>query len=197
MLWDLAIEQKIMALVRPTLEDMGYELVRIVLQGKGSRILQVMAERHDRTAMSVEDCAHLSRAVSVVLDVADVIQGPYVLEVSSPGLERPLTRPGDFARFAGYETRLETWRFITGRRHFRGRLLGLDTAGAVRLALGDGGEVLIPHTEVARAKLVLTKKQVAVQHHERHNKRYKRNPPNSKRQERESRFQKEWDTRDR
>ncbi|VBB69373.1 FIG000325: clustered with transcription termination protein NusA [invertebrate metagenome] len=156
------MEQKIVALVQPTLEGMGYALVRILIQGKGRCILQVMAERQDRAAMNIDDCASLSRAVSAVLDVADLIQGPYVLEVTSPGLDRPLTKPEDFARFAGYEMRLETWRSITGRRRFRGRLLGLSAEGAVHLTLSEGGEVVIPQAEVAKAKLVLTDERVAV-----------------------------------
>ncbi len=175
MLLDLVMERKIAALVLPTLEGMGYELVRVVIQGKGSRILQVMAERQDRAAMSVEDCARLSRAVSAVLDVADLIQWPYVLEVSSPGFERPLTRMGDFSRFTGSETRLETWRSIAGRRRFRGRLLGINEAGAVRLALHEGREVVIPHAEVAKAKLVFTDELAAAQRQERHSRRNERN----------------------
>ncbi len=174
MLLDLVMERKIAALVLPTLEGMGYELVRVLIQGKGSRILQVMAERQDRAAMSVDDCARLSRAVSAVLDVADLIRWPYVLEVSSPGLERPLTRLGDFSRFAGFETRLETWRSIAGRRRFRGRLLGMSADGAVRLALHEGREVDIPHTEVAKAKLVFTEEQAAAQRKERHSRRKER-----------------------
>ncbi|KAF0146647.1 MAG: hypothetical protein FD153_58 [Rhodospirillaceae bacterium] len=155
------MEQKIAALVQPTLENMGYELVRILIQGKERRTLQVMAERRDGVAMSVDDCALLSRAVSVVLDVANPIPGAYVLEVSSPGLDRPLTRPGDFARFAGCGVRLETGRPIAGRRRFRGQLLGLTEEGAVRLALPEEGEVAVPQAEVAEVKLVLTDELVA------------------------------------
>ena len=191
-LLDRAIEQKITVLIQPTLEGMGYEIVRVLIQGKGGRIVQVMAERQDRAAMSVNDCASLSRAVSAVLDVADLIQGPHVLEVSSPGLERPLTRPVDFTRFVGYETLLETWRAIAGRRRFRGRLLGLSAAGAVRLALCDGEEVVIPHVEVAKAKLVLAlaeEKQVSAKRKERSPRRHERHP--RKRQEGDSIFQKE------
>ncbi|KAF0114505.1 MAG: hypothetical protein FD149_1826 [Rhodospirillaceae bacterium] len=155
------MEHKITALVRPTLEGMGYALVRVLLQGKERRTVQIMAERQDRAAMSVDDCVLLSRAVSAVLDVADPVVGSYVLEVSSPGLDRPLTRREDFNRFAGHETRLETVRPIGGQRRFRGRLLGLTEEGAVRLALPEGEEVVVPQADVAKAKLVIGDEPIA------------------------------------
>jgi len=149
------MEHKITALVRLALEDMGYDLVRVLLQGKERRTVQIMAERRDWAAMGVDDCALLSRAVSAILDVADPIAGPYMLEVSSPGLDRPLIRAEDFNRFVGHETRLETVRPIGGRRRFQGRLLGLTGEGAVRLALPEGEEVVVPWADVAKAKLVV------------------------------------------
>lgn len=149
-------------LITPALADMGYELVRVQMLGKERRTLQVMAERIDRRAMTVEDCVHISRALSALLDVADPVQGSYTLEVSSPGLDRPLIRPADFERFAGFEARVEMKRVHAGRRRFRGRLLGLSPAGAVRLALVEGeGEVDLPLAEVEKAKLVMTDDLIA------------------------------------
>ncbi len=106
-------------LVGPPIEGLGYELVRVRLTGGGAPTLQIMAERRDRREMSVEDCAEISRLVSAVLDVEDPIAGSYTLEVSSPGLDRPLVRAGDYDRFAGSEVRVETRRPIAGRKRFR------------------------------------------------------------------------------
>ena len=145
-------------MLSPSIEDMGYALVRVrMMGGKRQPTLQVMAERADGAEMSVEDCASLSRAISALLDVEDPIEGSYHLEVSSPGLDRPLVRPGDFERFAGHEAKLEMTRPIDGRRRFSGRLMGL-TDGEIRLRLSDGTEreVALPFAELAEAKLILT-----------------------------------------
>lgn len=145
-------------MLSPTIEDMGYALVRVrMMGGKHRPTLQVMAERADGAEMSVEDCANLSRVISALLDVEDPITSSYVLEVSSPGIDRPLVRRGDFERFAGHEATLKTVRPIDGRRRFSGRLLGLD-GDVVRIRLGDGTEDVaqIALAEVAEAKLVLT-----------------------------------------
>ena len=145
-------------MLSPSIEDMGYALVRVrMMGGKGRPTLQVMAERQDAGEMTVDDCASLSRAISALLDVEEPIPGAYTLEVSSPGIDRPLVRPADFERFAGYEAKLETARPIAGRRRFRGKLLGL-AGDRVRLALGgDAADVAeIALAELAEAKLVLT-----------------------------------------
>ena len=144
----------------PSLDAMGYELVRVQKTGTQRPTLQVMAERKDRRPMSVEDCADISRALSAILDVEDPIQGAYTLEVSSPGIDRPLTRPSDYQRFAGFEARVDTQRPIDGRKRFRGRLLGLGEDGLVRLR-ADEAEVAVPLADVARAKLVLTDDLIA------------------------------------
>jgi ribosome maturation factor RimP len=128
--------------------------VRVLLSGDRRVHLQIMAERHDGGGMQVEDCARLSRAVSAVLEVEDPIAGSFELEVSSPGLDRPLTRLADFARFAGHEAKLETSLPIDGRRRWRGRLLGV-TGENIRLAF-DEGEIEVPFRVLAKAKLVLT-----------------------------------------
>lgn len=144
------------SLIEPTLEAMGYALVRVTLVGGASRpTLQVMAERTDGAAMSVDDCADISEAVSAILDVEDPISGAYILEVSSPGIDRPLVKKADYERFAGFEAKLETAQPIGGRKRFRGRLLG--TGGeTVRVRLDSGEELDLPLGGIAKAKLVLT-----------------------------------------
>ena len=148
-------------LIEPSLEALGYRIVRVVLTGSRGATLQVMAERRDEAPMSVEDCAEISRNVSALLDVADPVEGRYDLEVSSPGIDRPLVAREDYVRFAGFEAKLETARPIDGRKRFRGRLLGVDPSGAVRLALDGAGEVALPFETVAKAKLVLTDELLA------------------------------------
>ena len=153
--------QRIEGLIEPALTAMGYELVRIAIQGGESRAtLQIMAERKDGVAMTVDDCADISRTVSALLDVEDPIAGAYTLEVSSPGIDRPLVKRDDFERFAGFEARVETVQPVNGRKRFRGRLMGV-TGDEVRLRetakAGTGAaETLVPLAAIAKAKLVLT-----------------------------------------
>lgn len=149
----------IAALISPALEAMGYSLVRVAFTGGRRPTLQVMAERRDGVAMTVDDCAEISRSLSALLDVADPIPVGYSLEVSSPGIDRPLVRPADYERFAGFEAKVETSQMIDGRKRFRGQLLGL-AGDAVRLALPEG-EVTLPLSAIARAKLVLTDELLA------------------------------------
>jgi ribosome maturation factor RimP len=150
-------------LIEPPLEEMGYRLVRVHMFGSDQARLQVMAERQDGDAMTVDDCAKLSRAISAILDVEDPLPGAYVLEVSSPGMDRPLVRIADFERFAGYEARIETGRKIEGRRRFRGKLLGVRQ-GSVRIALGDDAAPVaydVPYDDITAAKLVVTDALIA------------------------------------
>ncbi|HEX5079880.1 MAG TPA: ribosome maturation factor RimP [Geminicoccaceae bacterium] len=151
--------RQIAELIEPTLRDMGFELVRVLLHGGQRPTLQVMAERADRAPMTVEHCAGISRAVSAILDVADPIAGAYRLEVTSPGLDRPLTRRDDFERFRGFEARVETELPIDGRRRFRGRLLGVE-GDQVRIQLAEG-ERAIPCDGIRKAKLVVTDEVLA------------------------------------
>jgi ribosome maturation factor RimP len=147
-------------LIAPSLAAMGYEVVRVLLMGGGRyRTLQVMIERTDRATVSVDDCAEASRTISALLDVADPIAGAYTLEVSSPGIDRPLVRPADFVRFAGFEARFETRAPIDGRRRFRGRLLGMD-GDRVHIATPEG-ESKVPFADVRHAKLVMTDELIA------------------------------------
>ena len=149
----------IAGIIEPSLAAMGYRLVRVVVTSGRRATLQVMAERLDEAPMTVEDCAEISRSVSALLDVADPIAGAYMLEISSPGIDRPLTRREDYERFRGYEARIELGQPLAGRKRFRGRLLGAEGAD-IRLAT-DGGEVRLPLAQVARAKLLLTDELLA------------------------------------
>lgn len=146
-------------LIAPSLEAMGYVIVRVRLSGGGRPTLQIMAERVDGQEMTVDDCADISRAVSALLDVEDPIAGAYVLEVSSPGLDRPLTRPEDFTRFAGHEAKLDLSEAIDGRKKLRGRVVGLEGEN-VRIA-AENGECVLPVAIIRSAKLVLTDALIA------------------------------------
>lgn len=150
---------RVVDIVTPSLEAMGYELVRAHLVGGPRPTLQIMADRADGKPMSVEDCADISRAVSAILDVEDPIPTAYVLEVSSPGIDRPLTRRKDFEVWAGFEAKLESRVAVDGRKRFRGKLLGVD--GDEIKVLVEGAEMRVPFDAVQRAKLVLTDELLA------------------------------------
>jgi ribosome maturation factor RimP len=145
--------------IAPALTAMGYRLVRIAFTGGRRATLQIMAERQDETAMTVDDCAQLSHTISTLLDVADPIASPYALEVSSPGIDRPLVRRDDFERFAGREAKIDLKEPIDGRKRFRGLLQGVK--GEEISLLVDGETRLLPLAAVARAKLVLTDELIA------------------------------------
>lgn len=156
----MELTDRIAQMVSPSLEAMGYEVVRVQLSGGQRQILQVMADRLDQKPMNVEDCADISRTISALLDVEDPISTAYTLEVSSPGIDRPLVRPKDFKRFAGFEARLEAKVPVEGRKRFRGTLLGLDEEGAV-LMDSDAGQLRIAFSDIGRAKLILTDELIA------------------------------------
>ena len=150
----MELADRISEMVRPTVEALGYLLVRVQVSGRQRPRLQVMAERIDGRPMMVDDCAFLSRSLSALLDVEDPISTTYTLEVSSPGIERPLVKLADYDRFAGGEARIELVRLVGGRRRFRGRLLG-TTGETIRLDV-DGAEVKVHYHDIQRAKLVPT-----------------------------------------
>ena len=158
-----AIDRRLAAIVLPTVEDMGFRLVRLRLMGGKRMTLQIMAERATDTdgagTMEIEDCAQLSRALSAVLDVEDPIEREYALEVSSPGIDRPLTRLEDFTRWEGYEAKLETAELIEGRKRFKGVLAGVE--GNEVLIDIDQGTIGLQFDWLADAKLVLTDELVA------------------------------------
>jgi len=148
---------RVAAIAEPVVEQLGYRLVRVKISAADGCTVQIMAERPDGT-MAVEDCEAVSRALSPALDVADPIERAYRLEISSPGIDRPLVRKSDFDRYAGHLVKIETEIPIGGRKRFRGQLLG--TAGdAARIRhdeAGEEAEVLLPIEEMSEAKLVLT-----------------------------------------
>lgn len=150
----MELTDRIEHLIAPTVEGMGFDIVRVQLSGKQQLRLQVMAERKDGKAMIVDDCADLSRAISAVLDVEDPISGAYTLEVSSPGIDRPLVKRRDFERYAGFEARIELRAPVDGRRRFKGRILGLD-GDTVRVSF-EGREIGLPFDGIAKAKLIIT-----------------------------------------
>jgi ribosome maturation factor RimP len=155
------LERRIGGLLGPAAEGLGYELVRVMLAGGGrDGRLQVMAERRDGGPMTIDDCERLSRTISAILDVEDPIAGAYTLEVSSPGIDRPLVRRKDWERWTGHVARVELHEPLDGRKRFKGVLLGLD-GDDVRLRLEDGTEVRLPLPRVWRGKLVLTDALIA------------------------------------
>lgn len=152
-----AEDLRLLELLDPVAEAAGFEIVRLRLMGgEQQRRLQIMAERASDGDMMVEDCAKLSRAISEVMDAADPIAGEYVLEVSSPGVDRPLTRLKDFATYEGYEARLELDRMAEGRKRFRGLLAGVDGDNVAIDLEGEEHTALIPFAWIIEAKLVLT-----------------------------------------
>ena len=152
-----AEDARLLELLDPVAEATGYDIVRLRLMGgEKQRRLQIMAERPSDGDMNVEDCAKLSRAFSEVMDAADPIAGEYVLEVSSPGVDRPLTRLKDFAQFQGYEARLELDRLAEGRKRFRGQLAGVDGDSVAIDLEGEEHTALVPFAWIIEAKLVLT-----------------------------------------
>ncbi|WP_296598358.1 ribosome maturation factor RimP [Phenylobacterium sp.] len=151
-----AEDLKLLELLDPVSEAAGYAIVRLRLMGGNERRkLQIMAERPSDGDMNVEDCARLSRAISEVMDAADPITGEYVLEVSSPGIDRPLTRLEDFTAYEGYEVRLELDRLAEGRKRFRGVLVGLEGDQVAIDLEGEAETALIPFAWITEAKLVL------------------------------------------
>ncbi|MCG4254889.1 ribosome maturation factor RimP [Acetobacter tropicalis] len=149
------LEARLVALVAPTLDDLGYEIVRVAVLGRESPTVQIMADRKDGSLINVEDCERISHALGAVLDVEDPIPGAWTLEVSSAGIDRPLTRAKDWNRFTGHQAKVEVLVPVDGRRRFSGVVLGAD-AETGRLRLDDGTEARLPLAEIRRAKLVLT-----------------------------------------
>ncbi len=145
-------------IVEPVLEGMGFRLVRVLISGSAERIVQIMAERPDGS-MTVDDCEMISKGVSPVIDVADPLSGKYRLEISSPGIDRPLVRPSDFEDWAGHEAKIELKEPVDGRKRFKGLLEGFED-GEVRIA-ADAGSLGIQHLGfpvdlISDARLVLT-----------------------------------------
>ena len=156
----VGLEAKVADIVLPTIADLGYELVRVAILGRERPTVQIMADRADGGLITVEDCETISRAVGAVLDVADPIPGNWTLEVSSAGIDRPLTRVKDWNRFAGHQARVETGFPVDGRKRFAGVVLGADATHG-RLRLEDDSEIALPLNDIRRARLVLTDALIA------------------------------------
>jgi ribosome maturation factor RimP len=162
---------RIIGIVEPEAKALGFDLVRVALFGKSEvgdeeHTLQIMAERPETGQLLIEDCAELSRRVSDRLDALeeageDLIEGAYRLEVSSPGIDRPLTRPRDFAAWTGHEARIELTELLDRRKRFRGELVGFDSAANMISIEEDAVVYSVPFDLVAHAKLVLTDKLIA------------------------------------
>jgi len=151
---ETGVAAAIAALVEPVLEDLGFRLVRVQVSGRDGQTVQVMAER-PMGGMSIEDCEAVSRTLSPLLDAHDPVPGSYRLEVSSPGIDRPLVRVSDFLDWRGHEAKIELKSPIGGRRRFRGVLKGLD-GDKVRIAIDAEEALALPVDQIADAKLVLT-----------------------------------------
>lgn len=156
---ETGLDARIAGIVRPVLAASGFRLVRVRLTGQNGLTLQIMAEREDGT-MDVDGCEEASRAVSPALDVEDPIDKAYHLEISSPGIDRPLVRKGDFAAAVGHLAKLETTVAVEERRRFRGIVLDADDEGVTierdKAAYGEGPNVRVPFDVIAEAKLILT-----------------------------------------
>jgi len=153
------LSSRVQQLIEPSIEDLGFDVVRVQFTGKEKLLMQIMVEHKDGQGMTVDDCATVSHAVSALLEVDDPVKTPYTLEVSSPGLDRPLVRIVDFERFKGSQAKIEINRPLDGRRRFKGRLLGVE--GDTVKILVDGTEVDLPHHDIHRAKLLVTDDMIA------------------------------------
>ena len=152
-----AIDRRMAEIITPVIEDMGFEVVRILLMGGMTKTLQIMVQRPDG-GIEVDECGQISTAISAVLDVEDPLEDAYALEVSSPGIDRPLTRLKDFEQWEGYEARVETTEMIDGRRRFRGILAGIE-GDEVLVNIEEGGETItvgLHFDWLSDAKLILT-----------------------------------------
>ena len=150
----MQIEERIETLIEPVLAAMGYTLVRVQVPDAPNSVLQVMAERDDQKGRTVDDCAGISREISTVLDVEDPIQLAYALEVSSPGIDRPLVKLADFERYAGFDVRIDLKEEMDGQRRFRGRLESVS--GEVIALKTKDRNLQLPFPGIRRAKLILT-----------------------------------------
>ena len=156
---ETGLDQRIADIIEPVIVPMGYQLVRVRMSGQNGLTLQIMAERTDGT-MTVEDCEEISKAISPVLDVEDPIDKAYHLEVSSPGIDRPMVRKSDFFRWQGHLLKCETSVLVDSRKRFRGKIVSVDDDGfrleRDQVAYGEEPVVVIPFTTLWEARLILT-----------------------------------------
>ncbi len=149
------LEHPLYSLIEPVVEKEGYELIRVLTVGAKNPTLQVMIDRKDGKNITVDDCAKVSRALSDVLDDKDPIESQYSLEVSSPGIDRPLTKPEHFKRFAGYEAKVETSCEIEKRKRFKGKIISIDDKNTISFEMDDN-VYAIPFADVSKAKILIT-----------------------------------------
>jgi len=149
------------AMIAPSVEELGFEIVRVQVTGSQHPRLQIMAERKDGSGIDVEDCATISRTISATLDVEDPFENEFTLEVSSPGIDRPLTRLKDFQTWAGFDAKIEMQQGVEGRRRYTGRLLGLDDNDIIQIETEEGEQFALAFGDVQRAKLLLTDELIA------------------------------------
>lgn len=156
---ETGLDQRLAAIIEPVLVGMGFRLVRVRLSNQNGMTLQIMTERNDGT-MTVQDCEEVSTAISPVLDVEDPIDKAYHLEVSSPGIDRPMVRKSDFRRWSGHLVKCETSILVDNRKRFRGKIVNVDDDGFTlerdQVAYGEEPKVVIPFSTLADAKLILT-----------------------------------------
>ena len=154
------IIEKITSIIEPSLDDMGYTIVQMKMaDGDRRKTLTIMAERKDGVVMGFDDCTDISRVVGALLEVDDPISGAYNLEVCSPGIDRPLTKPEDYNRYTGYEAKIETQIPIDGRKRFRDILKGMND-NKVTMDM-EGSNAVIPYSNIRTAKLVMTDELIA------------------------------------
>lgn len=151
------IEKKIEQAIAPALSDMGYEIVRVMLMGNEVKTVQVMVERQDRVSMTTEDCSKVSRTTSTLLDLMNLFSGKWILEISSPGIDRPLLKLSDYERFIGYEAKIETATVHEGQRRFKGTIVSVDPSGSIVLAT-EGLQITLSFSDIIKAKLILNDK---------------------------------------
>jgi ribosome maturation factor RimP len=153
-------EERITNMIEPSLTGLGYELVRVQMNGQTRKTLQIMAERLDNRGMTLNDCETISETLSAILDVHDPIKDKYALEISSGGIDRPLSKAKDFARYIGFESKIETKEAIEGRRHYKGFLHASDEKTVT--ITGDKDELFVlPIDAINKAKLLLTDELIA------------------------------------
>ncbi len=155
----MQVKHPLADMLEPIIEKLGYEVVRIMTIGQANPTLQIMIDKTDGTEITVDDCAKVSRALSETLDEKDPISGRYNLEVSSPGLDRPLTKPEHFVRFAGNVVKIETDELVENRKRFKGVLNGMENL-TVLLTM-EGTEYRLPFETISKAKIVLTDELLA------------------------------------
>ena len=154
----MEICQKVQQAIQGALEEMGYEIVRVAVMGAEVKTIQVMIERQDRQSMTMDDCSKASRTASTLLDVLNPFSGKWILEISSPGIDRPLLKPADYERFVGYEAKVETVSVHNGQRRFKGTIASVDKENGSVVLATEGLQITLSFSDIIKAKLILNDK---------------------------------------